>query len=448
MTEPAFCDRTLHFIGIGGAGMSALALIASELGARVTGSDREESAYCARLRAAGIEPAIGHDPAHLPPCAEIVVSTAIAGDNPELVAARERSLTILHRGDLLAEVSQLKRCIAISGTHGKTTTAGMTTQALMAAGKRPSYVVGGELRFTHANAGWDTGEWVVIEADESDRSFLKLDAEVCVITSIELDHHATYPSLLGLEQAFSQFAASAVTRICAEEVSLPGSWVTYGGPRADLAAEAVALRPGGSRFRVRGIDVELPAPGYHNVKNALGALAACEAAGCELAACAPGLAGFQGAARRFESRGHTDSGALVFDDYAHHPTEVRASLEAARTLGSQRVIACFQPHLYSRTARLSRQFGAALATADVVVVCEIYPAREHSADFPGVSGWLVAEAAADRAAGRAVYWAPRLEDAEGLLAQLAHEGDVVLTIGAGDVYRIADHLAAQPGANH
>ena len=209
----AFAGRSLHFIGIGGAGMSGLALVAHALGARVTGSDQAESAYCERLRLAGIEPVIGHDAVNYPAGAEVVVSTAIAQDNPELSSARAGGATVLHRGDLLGELSSLKRTIAVSGTHGKTTTASMAAHVLLACGRDPAFLIGGELRSAHTNAGWGAGEWAVIEADESDRSFLKLAREVVLITNIELDHHSTYAGLGELREAFSEFAAPAKLRV-------------------------------------------------------------------------------------------------------------------------------------------------------------------------------------------------------------------------------------------
>jgi UDP-N-acetylmuramate--alanine ligase len=360
---------------------------------------------------------------------------------------------VIHRGDLLAEAAALKRSIAVSGTHGKTTTAAMAAHILTRAGRDPAYLVGGELRPSGTNAAWGTGEWAVVEADESDRSFLKLAPEIALVTSMELDHHASYRSTAELEAAFAEFARSASRRIAWEGV-VPGTdgapatgarlgaeaVETYGIGAGHLSAESVRLEPLGSRFAVGGLDVELAVPGEHNVLNALGALAACRAAGVELEQGVAALAEFEGAARRFEPRGRTPSGARVFDDYAHHPTEVRATLEAAGTLGARRLVACFQPHLYSRTRQLAREFGHALALADVVLVLGIYPARERQEDYPGVSGWQVAAAAADAAAGRPVYWTPTIDDAERLLRAELAEGDVLLTLGAGDVDRLADRL--------
>jgi UDP-N-acetylmuramate--alanine ligase len=459
VSEAPFAGRALHFVGIGGAGMSGLALVANRLGADVTGSDRFDSNYCERLRAAGIEPRIGHDAANVPAGAEVVVSTAIAEDNPELTAARSSGARVLHRADLLAEVSSLKRSIAISGTHGKTTTAGMAAHALVACGRDPAYLVGGELRATETNAAWGEGEWIVIEADESDRSFLKLSPDVAVVTNVELDHHSTFRSLSDLERSVAEFAQGAETRIAGEGVVLPEPVVRFGiadraapgAPSADaLLARDVELVGLGSRFTVDGVHVELSVPGEHNVLNALAALAAVREAGLPIAEAADAMGDFRGAARRFEPHGATPSGARVYDDYAHHPTEVRATLEAARALDPGRLVACFQPHLFSRTRALARDFGRALALADLVVVVDVYPARELPEDYPGVSGWLVAAATADAAGGRPVYWLPRLEEAERFLAAELGEDDVLLTLGAGDVDAVAravTTVAGDPGTS-
>ena len=435
-----FSGRALHFVGIGGAGMSGLALVAKQLGATVTGSDQAESSYCAQLRDAGIDPVIGHDAANLPEGAEVVVSTAIPEDNPELAAARAAGATVLHRGELLGELSRMKRTIAVGGTHGKTTSASMAALALLEAGREPAFLIGGELRAAGTNAAWGTGEWAVIEADESDRSFLALGRDVAVVTNIELDHHATYVNLGELEEAFEEFVAPAAVRVLGPGVELGGEDEAVRFGIED--AKQLTLTPGGSRFAVKGVEVELQVPGEHNVLNALAALAALDAAGVPIEEAAPGLAKFTGAGRRFEEHGRTPRGALVYDDYAHHPTEVRATLEAARTLEPRRLVAAFQPHLYSRTRMLARDFGRALALADLVVVLDVYRARERPEDFPDVSGYLVAQAAADAAVGRPVWWMPRLEDAERSLQGELTEGDLLLTLGAGDVDELARRLAA------
>ncbi len=435
--------RRLHFVGLGGAGMSGLALIAARLGATVTGSDRSDSLYLARVRAAGIDARIGHDAANVPggDDVELVVSTAIGEANPERAAARARGLREIHRGALLGELSRLRRTIAIAGTHGKTTTASMAAHALMRAGWDPSYVIGGELRTTGTNAGWGTGDWLVVEADESDRSFLQLAPEIALVTNVELDHHTTYASHVELEQAFAEFLRGSLRVVVADEPEAEDFLDRVAiVDAAFFGATEIELHPGGSRFRWAGVDVELSVPGAHNVSNAAAALTACVVAGAEPADLAGTLVDFAGAGRRFETLGETPAGALVIDDYAHHPTEVRAAIHAARTLGRRRVVAVFQPHLYSRTQLLAREFGAALALADAAVVLEIYPSRERAEDFPGVSGLLIAEAAADAAHGGPVGWATGFDEAEKLLAATLRSGDLCLVLGAGDVDALGRRL--------
>ena len=418
--------------------MSGLALIASALGAHITGSDRAESSYTARLREHGIEPVIGHARANVPAGAEVVYSSAIPADNPERgIAARE-----LHRADLLAEIAALRRCLAVTGTHGKTTTSAMAVDALRGAGLDPSYVVGGELGSTGSNAGWGAGEWIVIEADESDRSLLKFDPEIAVLTSAELDHHTTYTSRLDLERTLATFMARAGDKAVVFNrprllALCPGGAVPYDAPHPDLG-------PDGARFQWRGIEVRLPVPGAHNAENAAGALTACALAGADPKRAAAALADFRGARRRFDLLGSTRSGAAVYDDYAHNPTKVAAAIAAARTLAPGRLVAVFQPHLYSRTRALAREFGVALAGADRIVVLPIYEARERAADFPGVDGRLVAVAAADAGGGRPVAWMPSFDAARALLADWLRDGDVCLVMGAGDIDALARSLVVHP----
>ncbi|MDQ6805986.1 MAG: UDP-N-acetylmuramate--L-alanine ligase [Actinomycetota bacterium] len=427
-------SRRLHFVGIGGAGMSGLALVAQALGARVTGSDRADSPYAERLREHGIEATIGQAAANVPPGAEVVYSSAIPAENPERLAAAGREL---HRADLLGEITRLRRCIAITGTHGKTTTTAMVVHALRGCGLDPSYLVGGELGDTGSNAGWGKGEWVVVEADESDRSLLKLDPDVAVLTHAELDHHATYTSRLDLEATLAEFMRGAEHAVVWDRPALralcPSGAVAYD-------ADSPVLGPGGSRFRWREIDVFVGVPGAHNAVNATGALEACVLAGADPAVAAATLADFRGARRRFERVGDTASGAAVYDDYAHHPTEVAAMVALARTLEPARVVAVFQPHLYSRTRPLARAFGAALAGTDVALVLDIYPAREHAEDFPGVSGHLVAAAAADAGLGAQVAWIPDFAEATRFLGSILRAGDLCLVMGAGNVDSLARAL--------
>ncbi|MEA2292409.1 MAG: UDP-N-acetylmuramate--alanine ligase [Solirubrobacteraceae bacterium] len=429
--DAPFSGRSLHFVGIGGAGMSGLALVAGALGATVTGSDRATAGpYVERLRAAGIEPLAGHAAEHVPPDAEVVVSSAIPADNPERVVARERGQRELHRADLLGELTRARPTIAVTGTHGKTTTTSMVVHALIGAGLDPAYLVGGEVRSTGTNAAWGDGPWLVVEADESDRSLLKLDPGIAVLTNAELDHHTTYASLRDVHETFRAFLASADRAVVWDR---PELLALASGDVTPFDVPAPELSPAGSRFTLDGVEVELSIPGAHNALNAAAALTACRLAGADLATAAAALRDFTGAGRRFERLGTTAEGALVVDDYAHHPTEVAAVLAAARTLEPRRVIAVFQPHLYSRTQAQAREFGAALAGADAIVVSGIYEARERAEDFPGVTGLRVAEAAADAGGGRPIAWMPTLADAEAHVRAILREGDLVLTIGAGDV---------------
>jgi UDP-N-acetylmuramate--alanine ligase len=430
----SFAGRRLHFVGIGGAGMSGLALVAAELGAAVTGSDRVDSAYLVPLRARGLEPVVGpHSAAHVPAGAEVVYSTAVGPDNPE----RRAGASELHRADLLAELTRRKRTLAITGTHGKTTTAGMVAHALAACGLDPGYLIGAQMRDTGLNAAWGTGEWLVVEADESDRSLLKLEAEIAVLTNAELDHHATYASRLELDQTLRAFMARAVRRVVWDRPSLRA---LAGRDAVPYDAPEPLTGPDGTSFDWRGCAVRLAVPGAHNAVNAAGALEACRLAGAPPEVAAASLATFRGAARRFEPLGAMPSGARVYDDYAHHPTEVVATLAAARTLAPARVAAVFQPHLYSRTAALHRELGRALADADLVVVLDVYPARERAADWPGVTGRLVAAAAADAAGGRPVAWLPERGAAESWLRLVLRAGDLCLVIGAGDIDALGRRL--------
>jgi UDP-N-acetylmuramate--alanine ligase len=408
-----WASRRLHFIGIGGAGMSGLALVCAELGATVSGSDRADSSYMERLRLAGVNPAVGHDAANLPEGAEVVVSTAIGEENPELALARKRGIEPIHRGALLAELCAEKRLIAVAGTHGKTTTTAMLVWALRALGADPAFFVGGEvpgLGPEAVNAGWGGGEWVVAEADESDASFLELKPEIAVVTNLEMDHHSRWGSVAELRRAFGQFTDGARVVVRPEETDL---------------------------------EIELAVPGHHNLLNARAAAVAAAAAGFEPAAATAALADFPGVRRRLELKG-SRNGARVYDDYAHHPTEVRAALSALRELNPRRLIAAFQPHLYSRTKAFSEGFGAALALADEVVVLDVYAAREEAVgELAGVSGLRVAEAVAERNGGRRVWWLPRADAARAALASRLGPGDILVTIGAGDVFELGEALVEE-----
>ncbi len=436
-------SRRLHFVGIGGAGMSGWASVAAELGATVSGSDAADSPTLTALREQGIEARVGHDGANIPTAegVEVVRSSAILGSNPELTAARERGLRLMERAELLAELTALRRTIAVAGAHGKTTTTSMTAQILIECGLDPGYLIGGELRSSGRNAAWGSGEWLIVEADESDRSMLSLNVEVAVVTNVELDHHANYRSFAELREVFREFlsgAAEAVIPNSTEMLELRGDL-----PAVVFSVDSLQLRAGGSSFQWRGEEVTLSVPGAHNAANAVAALESALLAGVEVSDAAKAIGSFGGGARRFEQLGRSQSGALIIDDYAHHPTEVSATIAAARTLASERVVAVFQPHLFSRTERLASEFGRALAAADVVCVLDVYKAREKQEDFPGVDGRLIAAAAADAAGGKEVLWLPEFSDALAQLNLRLRTDDSCLILGAGDVRELGEDLAVE-----
>ena len=498
MSSAPWSGRRLHVLGIAGAGMSALAVLAKGLGAEVTGSDRGESRYLPGVREAGIPVTIGHDAANLPDGDDLVVvsSTAIPEDNPERAEARRRGLADRSRHGLLREVCAEHRVIAVAGAHGKTTTSAMVVHALQGAGEDPSYLVGGILHATGHNVHVGTSGWLVVEADESDRSFLETRPEIAVVTSVELDHHGTYDGLAGLEDAFREFLAGARHRVVWDRPSLDRVVDAVAGPAAvhrydatdarvedtsqrfvlrcrswPAGAGVVPARGGGFERRPGADDAPLPdtsdvvaqdeadpagppwdgasvtlgQPGLHNAWNAAAAVVAAAASGADVAQAAAALATFPGTGRRFDRVGTGPAGAEVVDDYAHHPTEVAATIRAARTLGPGRVVAVFQPHLFSRTQMLAAEFGAALAEADLVCVLDVYPARERAEDFPGITGLTLARTAADAADGRPVVLLPTIGDALERLPALLHEGDLVLCMGAGDVDAVARGLVAAAG---
>jgi UDP-N-acetylmuramate--alanine ligase len=437
-----WAGRRLHLIGIGGAGMSGYARAAAALGATVSGSDSVQTPYLTRLRDDGVlDPAIGYEATNVPGGAdvEVIYSSAIEAENPERRAARERGLPERPRAELLSQLSALRRTIAVAGTHGKTTTAAMIVHALRGGGLQPGWMIGGSISPSLGNAHWSEEEWLVVEADESDRSMLSLHVEIAILTNAELDHHSAYGSLAETFAAFAEFLVLSPHAVIWDRPELlalrEGDLVAYD-------AQAPQLHAGGSRFAWRGHQVRLAVPGAHNAINAAGALEAARLAGVQEQAAIEGIASFQGAGRRFERLGRTARGALVVDDYAHHPTEVQATIAAARTEldGGGRLFAVFQPHLYSRTASLAGEFGRALGEADAVVVLEVYAAREKAEDHPGVSGLQIARAAAGHASGRPVMWLPRFDQAEAVLQRALGEHDLCLAMGAGDIDSLARAL--------
>jgi UDP-N-acetylmuramate--alanine ligase len=462
---PAAADLgRVHLMGIGGAGMSGIARILLARGLSVSGCDAKESAALAALRALGAEIAFGHDPAHADAADTVVVSSAIRDGNPELQRAREAARRVLPRAAALASVMADRIGLAVAGTHGKTTTTSMLTVAMQACGRDPSYAIGGDLNEPGSNAHHGTGEHFVAEADESDRSFLLLSPRGAVITNVEPDHLDNYGDADAVGAAFEEFVRriepGGPVLLGADD---PGSLAlvdlaraqglevrTFGqAAEADVRVDLLELTGSASSFDLvaggrRLGRVELAVPGPFNAVNAAGALGLGLALGLPFADLARGLASFSGARRRFELKGIA-GGVRVFDDYAHHPTEVgRGALVAARGVARDgRVIAVFQPHLYSRTERFAADFGAALGAADVVVVMEVYAAREDP--LPGVTGGLIATAVPLPA--EQVYFEPSWAAVPGLVAGLAKPGDVVVTIGAGDVTMIGPAVLDEIGRN-
>lgn len=438
--------RRIHVVGVGGAGMSGYARAAHALGASVTGSDRADSPYLARLREEGVLSAsIGHAAENVPDAegVELVYSSAVGQENPERLEAQRRGVPQHPRAWLLGELTALRRTIVVVGTHGKTTTSALVLHLLRECGLDPGWLIGGSPGPGLPNSHWSDSQWLVVEGDESDGSMLSLHVEIAVVTNVELDHHARYATLGQVRAAFRTLLGGVERAI-----------VIWDRPELlalldpDARAQAIPydtgaldLRPGGSLFAWRGQDVELRVPGAHNACNAVAALEAARLAGAGESQAARAAASFAGAGRRFQRLGRSRRGALVVDDYAHHPTEVRATLAAARgELEGGRLFAVFQPHLFSRTARLAQQFGAALAEADAVAVLDVYPSRERAEDHPGVSGLLIARAAAEACAGAEVLWLPGREEAERVLQRALGPRDVCVVMGAGDVDALARAL--------
>lgn len=441
--------RPVHFMGIAGAGMSALALVARRRGVAVTGCDTDPGG-AADVAAAGARVLVGHDPQHVAGVRAVVYTAAVPPEHAELEAARAAGVPVVRRAEALATAVHGGTVVAVSGTHGKTTTTVMATEALAAAGRRPTGIAGGRVATWGGNARLDGESVFVVEADEYDRSFLALTPTVALVNNVEADHLECYGSLDGLEAAFVEFAERAQrvlvgaddpgARRVARRLSAP-TWTVGFARDADLRIGHVHQDVNGTRARVelpggRGIELALQVPGVHNLRNAAMALGAVLAVGADVAAGARALSKFTGVGRRFERVG-TARGVLVIDDYAHHPSEIAATLAAARQrFPEARLVAVFQPHLYSRTQLLGAELGQALAAADQVMVTEIYAARE--APLAGVTGRVVANAA--QQAGAAVEWVPDRAALAETLARRVREGDVVLTLGAGDITRVGREL--------
>lgn len=448
--------KNIHFVGIGGIGMSGIAEILTNYDLRISGCDAQASEITHRLQKDGIPVTIGHDAAHLHNVDLVVISSAVRQDNPEVRRAREIRVPVIRRAEMLGEITRLKRGIAVAGTHGKTTTSAMTAQILSEVGLDPTLIIGGVLRNIQSNARLGRGEYLVVEADEYDRSFLTLNPALAVITNIEADHLDCYRDLDDIRDSFAQFASKVpfygVVIGCVDDPSvaalldsLPKRAVRYGlGPRATL--RATNLRFSGE---VTSFDVEyhrkklgtatLRVPGEHNVRNALAALGVALELDVPFQRAAAALEKFRGVERRFQILGNY-KGAMVVDDYAHHPTEIRATLEAARrSYPDRRLVALFQPHLYSRTRDFYQEFAEALGQADQAYLTPIYPAREEP--IPGVTSDLIVAAAVKRGAANVTLVDRGGSELVDFMRSVLKTGDLFVTMGAGDIFRVGEELA-------
>ena len=447
----------IHMIGIGGAGMSGIAEVLGSRGHAVTGSDLKESPYTRRLGEAGITVFIGHAAEQVGDAERVVISTAIPKTNPELLEARRKSIPVIPRAAALAWILEGSRSIAVAGTHGKTTTTSMTAHVLRALGEDPTALVGGELNDIGSNVAFGRADLVVAEADESDRSLLQLRPQAAVVTNVEFDHPDFYASLDDVLETFSAFVASLPADghlvVCADDPSCPRLIndapcpdTTYGISAGDLRAEVLTpnsyiLSENGEK---RGT-VELGVYGRHNVLNSLAAAGIARWLGHDAYQAAGTLKDFSGVRRRFQLKGERAE-VRVLDDYAHHPTELSATLEAARATAPPggRIIAVFQPHRYSRTRKLYREFGGAFAAADAVLITEVYGAGEMPQ--PGVNGKLVVDAICETSGHPEVYYIPQQDDVPKVLREISERGDVVLTLGAGDISWAGEELLELLGA--
>ena len=452
--------RHVHLVAIGGAGMSGIATLLAESGHRVSGSDAVDSPALERLRDLGVTTWVGHDATHVGELGRpdvVGASTAVAEDNPELLAAREAGVPVLRRTELLPALAAVRPLLSVAGTHGKTTTTSILVAALRGAGEDPSFLSGAPVAaLGGAAAAWRSGPWLVLEADESDGSFLSGPRAGVVVTNVEPDHLEHWGGWEQLLDGFREVLSGAdgPRVVCADDpvasdLGAEVGAVTYGtATGATHRIVDLALGADGSRFRLVGpgsdVAVALPLPGLHNALDAAGALALVAELGLDVAAAAAGLVDFGGVARRFERKGAV-AGVTVVDDYAHLPTEVRAALAAGASGGWRRVVAVFQPHRYSRTQALWQEFGDAFADADLLVLTDVYPAGE--AARAGVSGKLLVDSTLDRHPGRALAWMPSLDDVVAYLGSTLRSGDLLMTIGAGDVTtvgpRVLDALAAR-----
>ena len=441
---------TVHFIGIGGSGMSGIARILIGMGHKVTGSDLRDTSNVAALRELGATIHIGHDAAHLGEPDTVVVTSALWPTNPEYLLAKEKGIPVLHRSAALAYLTTKNRLVAVAGAHGKTTSTGMVITGLLRLGIDPSFVNGGVIAELGASSASGKDDLFVIEADESDGSFLYYDTAVALITNVDPDHLDHYGSLEAFEAEFGKFAngAKEFVAISSDDPGavsvtklIEGKRVITFGEAENADVRLTSIDASGARvsfqvtYQGSSFEAELNVPGRHNAVNAAGAFAVLVGLGFDPAESLAGIATFRGPERRFELHG-VRRGVSVYDDFAHHPTEVEAALAAARSVvGKGKLITVFQPHLYSRTRLMHREFAQALALSDQVVVMDIYAAREDPE--PGVTGVLVADSFDDQ---NKVHYVPLWDDVPAVAAKLATQGDFIITMGCGDVYRMVPQL--------
>ena len=444
-------NKDVHFVGIGGAGMSGLANILRKLGFHVTGSDKADSNIIREMQKQGIKISKRHTKKNIEGANLVVYSSAIPSSNPELVAAREAQIPVMRRAEMIGEIMRMNFSIAVAGTHGKTTTTSMIGSIFDAAGLSPTLIVGGIVRNINTNALLGRDNYAIIEADEYDRSFLAMVPTVAIVTTLEADHLDCYKDIDEIKSAFVEFCNKVpfygCVILCIDELSVQDiipktqkTVISYGFlPQADYTAKNVTYNLYESEFDVfrhsESIGhYKLGVPGEHNVKNALAAIAVAKELNLPNKKIIKGLAEFAGVRRRFEIKGEK-AGIMVIDDYAHHPTEIYATLKAMKTIKNRRVVAVFQPHLYSRTRDFCEQFASSFLLADVVVVTDVYPAREKP--IPGVSGNLIIESA-KKLGHKNTEYVPDKKDIPRFLKKLVKTGDVVVTMGAGDIWKFGE----------
>ena len=452
--------QKIHFVGVGGSGMSAIAKVLASQGYQVSGSDISSSGTLDKLQKDGVRVFVGHHRDNLGDCQAIVVSTAIAETNPEVQAARERGLAVYHRSDVVAHLMESRQGIAVAGAHGKTTTTSMLALVLEKAGVDPTILIGGELDFLGGNAKLGAGPYLVAEADESDGSFVKFSPQMAVVTNIENDHMDYYQTMDNVLKAFVTFLqklpADGVAVLCFDNEyvrdiarNLDRRCISY-GLKNDADYTAQNIRPDGAftlfdvyyRGDLLGA-VKLNVPGRHNVSNSLAAIAAAREVGLEFSQIVDGLAVFYGAKRRFQTKGKVN-GVWVVDDYAHHPTEIATTLEAARQTTPERLICVFQPHRYSRTALLRKEFGSAFQAADQLILTDIYSAGEQPIE--GIDGETIKNEV-EQQSGQTVLYIPDRNQIAGYLAEMVKPGDLVITMGAGNVYQAGEQLVTKMEEN-